>query len=650
MRGGCVLVYQATKSQFMDDVDRDQIAEHVSRAFESRMHRPNAREVRSWQNSMEFMYKVLNAAEIPGNCGVAIEFRVPYTNSRIDFLLTGRESDDCDSAVIIELKQWEDLDAVAGKDGIVRTFVGGARREVSHPSYQAWSYARMIEDYNEAVRDEQIELRPCAYLHNYRIAEGGYDPLLDPAYLEYLERAPVFGRGDVLKLREFICRSIKHGDDGRVLFHIDSGRLRPSKSLQDALVGMLEGNDEFVMIDDQKVVFERAVHLANEARRTGERRVLIVRGGPGTGKSVVAVNLMVRLTAEEMVCQYISKNSAPRKVYSKLLRSGKRSKSFIDGLFRGSDGFFDYDGAPFDALVVDEAHRLNEKSGLYRNLGENQIKEIISATRFAVFFIDESQRVTIGDVGTVDDIRSFAAAAGAVVHEVDLFSQFRCNGSDGYLEWLDETLGIRPAEEVVLDLDYDFRVFDDPNELSAAIAEKNATSGKSRLVAGYCWEWPKAGQANPHHHDIAIPEWDFARSWNLSSTTTWAIDEGSLEQVGCVHTAQGLEFDYVGVIIGDDMRAENGVVVTDYGKRAKTDQSLRGIKKMAKTDPQRAQRVADGVIRNTYRVLMTRGLKGCYVFCTDAALADLLRSSLPGAKYGLAGSSLPLAAEDGPEG
>ncbi len=640
-----MLVYQATKAEFMDDVDHDVIADHITAAFERKLHRAHPSEVTSWKNSMQYMYKVLNSDDIPGGCGVAIEFGVPYTASRIDFLLTGRRDGDHDSAVIIELKQWSALEAVPTKDAIVRTFVGGAHREVSHPSYQAWSYARMIEDYNEAVRDAQIELLPCAYLHNYKVSQG-YDPLLDPAYIKYLEQAPVFCNGDALKLRDFICRHITHADDGQVLYHIESGRLRPSKSLQDALSSMLDGNDEFVMIDDQKVIFETAMHLAREARRTGQKHVLIVRGGPGTGKSVVAINLLVRLTAEEMVCQYVSKNSAPRNVYSRLLQARDRSKAYIKNLFRGSGSFYELAEESFDALVVDEAHRLNEKSGLFGNLGENQTKEIIAATRFAVFFIDESQRVTIKDAGTVADIRAFAEQTGAHIAEANLFSQFRCNGSDSYLTWLDDVLGIEAAGEPITNLDYDFRVFDDPNELHAAIAEKNAVANKARVVAGYCWEWDGDKRGNPNHHDIVLPGHDFARSWNLSSTDTWAIDGGSVDEIGCVHTAQGLEFDYVGVIIGDDMRFEDGRTVTDCTKRAKTDSSLKGIKTIAKHDPERARRIADEVIRNTYRVLMTRGLKGCYVFCADAELAEYLRSRMPTTTYTTTLTTPPIAAED----
>lgn len=640
-----MLVYQATKSEFMDHVDRDVIVERISDAFRQRVHRPADNEVRSWRNSMQYMYKVLNTDRIPATCGVAIEFGVPYTGSRIDFLLTGRESAADESAVIIELKQWDKLETVDGKDGIVRTFVGGGHREVSHPSYQAWSYARMIEDYNEAVRDAQVVMQPCAYLHNYSLVAN--DPLLDPRYGEHLEKAPAFCSGDVPRLRDFICGRIKLGDDGEVLYRIESGKLRPSKSLQDALTGMLAGNDEFVMIDDQKVVFETALELARQSHTTGRKNVLIVRGGPGTGKSVVAVNLLVRLTAEDMVCQYVSKNSAPRHVYSRLLQAHHK-KAFIQNLFKNSGAYLEAPRNGFDALVVDEAHRLNEKSGMFKNLGENQIAEIVDASKFSVFFIDENQRVTIKDIGTVDDIRQLAKRAGGDVYETSLNSQFRCNGSDSYLEWLDDAIGIQPAENGrTPNLDYDFRVFDDPNEMFAAIALENARNNKSRVVAGYCWEWPTASKGDPDRHDVAIPEWGFAKSWNLDTTTTWAIDPDSVHQIGCIHTAQGLEFDYVGVIIGDDMRLEDGRVVTARTSRAKSDQSLRGLKEIEKEDPARAQRLADEMIRNTYRVLMTRGLKGCFVFCTDPALVEYFRMQMP-RTYTPALRNPLLAAEDHP--
>lgn len=644
-QGVAVLVYQALKSEFMAHVEQGAIVDRIQAEYERRVRRAPKSEVRSWQNSMQFMYMALNTPDIPDGCGVAIEYGVPSTQKRIDFLLTGR-NDSAASAVIIELKQWDQVEAVTSKDSIVRTPFRGRLTETTHPSYQAWSYARVLEDYNEAVRESQIGLEPCAYLHNYvRLKES--DPLFDPLYAECLEAAPAFCREDLIQLREFICRHVNHADDGQVLYTIESGRLRPSKSLQDALVGMLEGNDEFVMIDDQKVVFEQALDLARRARETGEKRVLIVCGGPGTGKSVVAINLLVRLTAADMVCQYVSKNSAPRNVYSRHLRARNRTKAFIDNLFQGSGRFHGIATDAFDALIVDEAHRLNEKSGYYGNEGENQIAELIGAARFSVFFIDESQRVTLDDIGSVEDIRLHAERAGATVSETELCSQFRCNGSDSYLDWLDDALGIRELEgDPPISLDYDFRVFDDPNELFAAIRERNTERNKARLVAGYCWDWPTKTRDDTAAHDIVLPEWGFSKSWNLGSTLTWAIDDESIEEVGCIHTAQGLEFDFVGVIVGDDLRYTDGGVITDHERRAKMDKSLNGIKKMAQEDPVRAQRLADELIRNTYRVLMTRGLRGCYVFCTDRALAGHLRGLLPREEYAVRAQEPPMAAED----
>lgn len=621
-----MLVYCKSKSGFLQDVTDGVITDLVATAFASRVHAASPSERNSWQNSLYRMFMVLQSDDIPDDSTVAIEFGVPYTSSRIDVVLTG-ERDGKGAAVIVELKQWSALQKVANRDALVRTFVGQRERDVPHPSYQAWSYAEMIENYNLDVRERQIALNPCAYLHNYTIRRGD-DPVLDDIYRPWLDKAPVFGQRDLRDLRAFICRNIARADSGYVIRSLDAGKLSPSKSLQDALAGMLDGNPEFVMIDDQKVVFEEAIHLARKAARGKTKQVLIVRGGPGTGKSVVAVNLLVRLTNLGMACHYVSKNSAPRHVYSRLLL-GKRRKNYIDNLFKGSGGFVDVRKNTFDALVVDEAHRLNEKSGLYGNLGDHQVKELVRAARCTVFFIDDAQRVTINDIGTAADIAAIAQKQGATVTEMRLESQFRCNGSDSYLDWLDDVLGITSAPRPIAALGYDFKVFDDPNEMFREISEKNRERNKARVLAGYCWNWPKKTQSDPGYHDIQIPTWKFYKSWNLGSTQTWAIDENSVEQVGCVHTAQGLEFDYVGIIVGDDLRFENGQVVTDYTRRARTDNSLKGIKKLAKTDPTAAQRIADRVIRNTYRVLMTRGLKGCYVFCTDTALAAHISARLP---------------------
>lgn len=275
-----------------------------------------------------------------------------------------------------------------------------------------------------------------------------------------------------------------------------------------------------------------------------------------------------------------------------------------------------------------EAHRLNEKSGLYQNEGENQIKEIIHAGRCSVFFIDESQRVTLSDIGSVEEIEKWAKLEAAEIQHMELVSQFRCNGSDGYLAWVDNTLEIRETANWDMEgIDYDIQVMDSPNHMRDIIIEKNTESNnRARILAGYCWDWQKEGVNDSNVHDIKIG--DFEISWNLKNTTTFAIDETSVNEAGCIHTSQGLEFDYVGVIIGDDMRYEDGRVVTDFTKRAKTDQSLKGIKTMYKKNPTDALQQADEIIKNTYRTLMTRGMKGCYIYCTDERLSEYFKKCL----------------------
>lgn len=622
-----MIVYEATKQLFVEDVVQDKIEENIDRTFYEKMgYHTSKSEREAWKNSMQYMLKVLIDNNIPGNVGIAIEFKIPNTSKRVDFIITGKDGNLKNTAIIIELKQWTEAEIVNGKDGIVKAFTGHALREVAHPSYQAWSYATTIEDYNETVQQEQIDLHPCAYLHNYVTVTP--PTLLSDNYKDYLEKAPAFVKGDVEKLRDFINKYIKYGDDKETLYMIENGKIRPSKSLQDALSNMLKGNQEFVMIDDQKLVYETAFQMARNSYRDGKKRVLIVKGGPGTGKSVLAVNLLVKLTNENMVCSYVTKNAAPRNVYATKL-SGDFRKTRINNLFKGSGAFVESATNEFDVLIVDEAHRLNEKSGMFQNLGENQIKEIIKASKFSIFFIDETQRVTLKDIGSIEEIQKYINQAEAESEIMELESQFRCNGSDGYIAWLDDVLDIRKTgNSDGFELDYEIKVYDSPTEVRDIIFEKNKINNKARLLAGYCWNWIKEGKNKSDVYDITISEYDFAMSWNLGSSSTWAIDPDSVNEIGCIHTSQGLEFDYVGVIIGNDLRYENNKIVTDVTERAKTDQSIKGIYKIYQQDFEKAQKIADELIKNTYKTLMTRGQKGCYIYCVDKSLAQYLRNRI----------------------
>lgn len=625
-----MIIYSALKKEFVDDVRDDVLVNKLYQKYQEKIGQTSINEIRAWNNSLLQMRNVIDDNCIPDDSGIAIEFNIPYTSKRVDFIVSGKNEDYKNTAVIIELKQWDKIEPVDNKDGIVKTYLGGGVRETTHPSYQAYTYAKMIEDYNQVVQDQEVKLNPCAYLHNYMKSKN--DPIECNIYKFYVDKSPIFAAGEGKMLRDFISKKIKFGDYKETLYQIDNGRLRPSKSLQDCLVSMLNGNQEFLMIDDQKLVYEKALEMGRKSYRDGRKRVLVVEGGPGTGKSVLAINLLVKMTARDAVCAYVTKNAAPRSVYSKKLK-GNFKQAVISELFKGSGNFYDAVPNTFDVILCDEAHRLNRKSGMFKNKGENQIKEIINASKFSVFFIDEHQRIHIDDAGSIAEINKFAHLYDAEVVKMDLQSQFRCNGSDGFLAWVDNTLQIRETANFDGFDNYDFEIIDDPIKLFEIIKEKNKINNKSRMLAGYCWDWIEDGKNNPDVYDINIG--NYHASWNLGSTATWAIDPNSVDQVGCIHTSQGLEFDYVGVIIGNDIGVSNdGKVYTNWHFRAKTDASIKGLKSMEKVNPENAEKIADEIIKNTYRTLLTRGQKGCFVYCVDKKFSDYLKSRLKRSKHG----------------
>lgn len=617
-----MIVYQKTKEEFLKDVADRNIEDIVLKWVQEKLKISVGKSERdSWKNSLKEMYFVLEDDGIPGDSGIAIEYRIPQTSKRIDFIITGQDENKVEQVILIELKQWSEAQ-LTEHDAIVVTRFYHTFAETPHPSYQAWSYASLMNNFNQTVYEEHININPCAYLHNY-LDDG---VITNVFYSEYIAKAPLFLKNDKLKLRDFIKKYVKYGDKRNTMYRIDSGKIKPSKSLADSLASMLRGNKEFVMIDDQKLVYEKALSLANKSSITANN-VLIVEGGPGTGKSVVAVNLLVELTRRGLIAKYVTKNAAPRTVYEAML-TGHFRKSMISNMFTGSGAFTETEDNEFDVLIVDEAHRLNEKGGLYGNKGINQIMEIIKSAKFSVFFIDEDQKVTWADIGEKEEIIKWANIQSAEIYNLELTSQFRCNGSDGYLAWLDNILGIRETANTVFDQkDFDFRIVDSPVELKKIILEKNKINNKARLVAGYCWNW--VSKANPIKNDIIIPEHQFEAKWNLASHgNLWIINPESVSEIGCIHTCQGLEVDYVGVIVGLDFVVRDGQIITDPSKRAKTDASLKGYKKLLETNPKAARKKADSIIKNTYRTLMTRGMKGCYVYFLDKETEEYFKERI----------------------
>lgn len=618
-----MIIYKNDRRGFLEDAFEDQIEDVILASYQKRTGKSVApSEIRSWASSLMHMAKVLRDTSMPDDLGVAIEYGIPQTAKRVDFLVSGKQQGRS-SLVLIELKQWDSATAT-NKDAVVSTRFARGEKETNHPSYQAWSYVELMRSFNEAVYDGGIQVEPCAYLHNYPLPGS---PLTDTFYQSHVAAAPVFLRGkeEMQRLREFIRMHLPHGDGGEALVELENGRIRPSRGLADSLASMMEGNQEFVLIDDQKVAFE-TIMLAARSAESGPKQVVIVEGGPGTGKTVVAINLLVQAIKERLLAKYVTKNSAPRVVYESKL-TGTMKKTVISNLFSGSGSFTETAEDAFDLLIVDEAHRLNEKSGMFSHLGENQIMELIQSSSCSVFFVDDAQKVHIKDIGSKDTIEGWAKQMGAEITTLLLQSQFRCNGSDGYLAWLDNVLEIRETANTSLDdSGFDFQILDSPDKLMERIREKNEEANKARVVAGYCWPWPS--KRDPSQYDIVFPAFEFKAKWNLEKDgMQWIIAPDSVHEVGCIHTCQGLEVDYIGVIIGPDLRFEGGRIVGDPTERARSDMSLHGWKKFLRENPGEEKRIED-LIKNTYRTLMTRGMKGCYVYCVDEALAVRLRSSM----------------------
>ena len=619
-----MIVYSGTKSQFNNDVNLNLISDKIlEKLREKHLSGGQESEYQSWQNSLHFMRSAIDDPDIPNDVEVAIEYQIPRTSKRVDFMIAGADASNTNNVVVVELKQWSKAEKV---DDImrhsVRAFTGGANRIVNHPSYQAYAYATFIKNSSEQVQDERIGIKPCAYLHN--CSPEARTPLDDDIYTPWLEEAPLFDKSQTIQLRNFIKKFIvSRSSSGDLLYKIDNGRIRPSKALQDCLVSLMKGNEEFILLDDQAVVFDLCKKYMAQCRKDMQKRTIIIQGGPGTGKSVLAVNLLKEFLLKNNNACYCTKNSAPREAYQKLLaKSNYKAMVNIKQLFRSPFGLCNLTSNFYDCLIVDETHRLVKK--MYGDWkGDNQVKECINASLFTVFLLDEDQQITKKDIGSVAEIKKWATELGSEIimnEDTVLQSQFRCNGSDQYIQLINNILQIgKPMDIDLKELNFDIRVFDDPNELRDTLRELNKINNKARMVAGYCYDWNV--KHNRGEYDIYL-ENGFKAKWNLENDKIWAINPNSFEEVGCIHTAQGLEFDYIGVLIGNDLQFDkaSGKIITDRTKISKDDKSS-GIRS-AKDD------VAARLIKNTYKTLLTRGQKGCFIYCEDKALTDYIRSFL----------------------
>ncbi len=555
-----------------------------------------------------------------------LEFQLPLTSKRVDCLLSGYGIDGAPAAIAIELKQWETCEESAG-DHEVTTYVGGGIRDVLHPSVQVGRYAQFLRDNHEACHADPVPIKvtACAYLHNYFVREG--DPLLTEKFADARKEAPLFTADDVDDFVAFVKKQIGQGDGLEVLRRLEENRYRASKKLMDHVASVIKDKPEYTLLDEQLIAFDTVVTAATRGVHDRRKQVVIVKGGPGTGKSVLAINLVGYLLSKEYSTHYVTGSKAFTETLRKVI--GPRGQE----LFTYTNGYVAVEPDSVDILVTDEAHRIRDVSSnrftpAANKSGLKQVEELLRAARVSVFLIDDHQVVRPGEIGTAEYIREYAQRYECKIHEVELEAQFRCNGSDAFVRWTNTLLGIEEGEAFSLSdaHGFDFRIVSSPDELDRLIKSKVEVGHTGRLVAGFCWPWSSPNKDGSLVNDVTLGP--FERPWNakpdagrlavgIPKSSLWAYHETGINQVGCVYTAQGFEFDYVGVIFGEDLRYDpsKGTWIGDKTKSFDT------TVKRSKDDFTR-------LVKNTYRVLLSRGMKGCYVYFADPDTANYFRQHL----------------------
>jgi len=612
-------------SDFISDSVQNRIAARLESSFEDLFqYRPPQSEVRSWQNSLRAMSGALQAGGFTDN-GIVLEWQLPLSSRRLDCMVTGQGHDTAPNAVIVELKQWEEAQP-SPVDDCVLTWVGGRLRDVLHPSRQVGNYQRYLLDVHTVFSSAAIGLQACSYLHNLRFDVNG--ELFSDRHRDLLVANPVFTGDQTDGLIDYLDAVVGSGKGGDVLDEVLAGRYKPHKRLLDHTARVIRNEPSYVLLDEQQVVFNTVLARIRARTLGSSSTTFLIKGGPGTGKSVLAVNLLAALSAQG----HITHHATGSKAFTENLRKtvGNRAAAQF-GYFNGYAGA---EAAHLDVLILDEAHRIratsvNRFTPAAQRSTRRQIDELLAAAKTTVFFIDDMQVVRPGEVGSAELIRSATEERGGNVVELELEAQFRCNGSDRYIQWVETSLELRRTPQVLWDPSdpFDFDIVDSPHELEALIRAKANQGHTARLSAGFCWPWSKPRPDGTLVDDVVIEDWRMP--WNakpdagrlaagVPKSNFWASDPNGVGQVGCVYTAQGFEYDWAGVIWGRDLvyrPREGWMGQPQYSK-----------------DPV-VRREHDGgaftrLVKQTYRVLLTRGLSGCAVYFEDDQTRDFVLSRI----------------------
>jgi uncharacterized protein len=614
-------LYEGTLSQFKEQVIQSKIADTLSSNYHNQYGKSvSPSEKKSWNNSLNFMKNALDCTNLDDN-QIVVEYELPYSSRRIDVLIFGQNHNNEDSVVLIELKQWsnenvEDCDT----EGNVIVNYGRFKKEQAHPSLQVEGYHYDIKDFMTVFNDEpKTALNSCAYCHNY--SNQGDSVLYLPKFSTLMKKYPVFSKEDISNLGQYLQEKLQKGSGLEVFNRFTNSPIKPSKRLLDHTSDMINKRQIFNLIDDQISAYNKIMHEAKKLAKINKKSVIIVKGGPGTGKSVIALEVMGELLRKGKTVFHATGSSAFTNTLRKILgtRSSKQFKFF--------NSFMTHKENEIEVLICDEAHRIRKNSNSmytpkHLRTENPQIEELIKVAKLSLFFIDERQVVRPTEIGSVELIKNTAKKMGIEEYEISEFelkTQFRCSGSDAFLQWIENVLGIRESEKQFLSEEdrMEFKIFDNPLKLKETIAKKNGEKKNSaRIVAGFCWPWSKPNSDGTLVNDVKVGNLEMP--WEKKDQFwKWATDDSGMDQVGTVYTSQGFEFDYIGILFGKDLV---------YNPQKQT-----WVAQLENSYDAMAKRKNDKFVehlKNVYRVLMSRAHKGCYVYFMDKNTENYFKSKM----------------------
>lgn len=623
-----MILYEGGTKEFINDTNQNIVADKLANSYETYYGRKaNPREYNAWTNSFQFLKNVIDSNKLYDN-RLILEYSLPYTSERIDCIMFGRGNNQKENVVVIELKQWSNV-TDCDREGNVITFIAGANREEAHPSLQVRGYHYHLLDFMQMFEEEPpVDLHSCVYCHNYPKTKDSV--LFLPKFREIVSEFPVYSKDDFNNFGDYLKDKLGKGKGLEIFHRFKTSNIKPSKKLIENTSHMIQGQKMFNLIDEQITANNAIIDRAKKSSKAKQKSVIIVRGGPGTGKSVIALNVLSELLTKGLVVFHATGSSAFTSTLRKVV--GTRAAK----LFKYFNSFQHTSAAEneIDVLICDEAHRIRKTSNSRYTKAEfrstmPQIDELIRVAKVSIFFIDDYQVVRPDEIGSTRLIKQTAADYGAEIFDFELHTQFRCSGSDGYLNWIDNTLGIRETANPILTMDekMEFKIFDSPHALYKTIKEKNKLKPNSaRLVAGFCWPWSDAKPDGTLVEDVVIG--DFKMTWEAKNDSArlapgipkaqlWAYDPHGVNQIGSIYTIQGFEFDFVGVIVGKDM-------MYDPIRKEWIGHPENSADSVVKRDKDSFLKN----IKNTYRVLMTRGMKGCYVYFLDKETEEYFQTKI----------------------